>query len=122
MAYPLLFRIGQEQCRLSDLAAAFHTELSTLSRQVSGFVDLGLVTKEPSPHDRRAQVLVLTGAGHELLRSVRTMRDEWVDDLTAGWSEQERETFADLLGRFGDAVEQHAELRAAQSASERPAS
>jgi DNA-binding MarR family transcriptional regulator len=122
MAYPLLFRIGNEQCRLSDLAAAFHTELSTLSRQVSGFVDLGLVTKEPDPRDRRAQVLVLTADGHALLDSVRAMRDEWVDAMTADWSDAERETFATLLGRFGDSVEQQAELRAAQRASDLPTS
>ncbi len=107
LTYPLLFQIAREQCRISDLAAMFQSELSTVSRQVSSLVDLGLVSKEPDPRDRRAQVLALTEDGCALLRDIRALRDAWINALLADWTETDRELLASLLARFGDAVESH---------------
>ncbi len=104
--YPYLFRVHAAPCRVSDLATAFHAEISTVSRTVSQLVDLGLMSKGPDPRDGRAQVLTLTPEGAALIAQIRVMRDQWVDSLLADWSPQERDTFASLLGRFADAVEQ----------------
>ena len=60
--YPYLFRVHAAPCRVSDLATAFHAEISTVSRTVSQLVDLGLVTAEAGgepahPHLRIAHPL-----------------------------------------------------------------
>src|SRR5918993_1164591 len=63
MAYPLLFNLQAGPMRVSALAEAIHSDVSTVSRQVSTLVDLGFVTRGPDPDDRRAQALALTEAG-----------------------------------------------------------
>jgi len=105
MTYPLLFRIAHDSCCVSDLAAAFHSEISTVSRQVSGLVDLGLIERRPDPRDGRAHVLALTTDGAHLLGEIRRVRDALFDELLDDWSDADRTAFADLLGRFGDALE-----------------
>lgn len=109
MSVPLLFRVAHQPSRLSVLAQAFHADLSTVSRQVSQLVELGMLRKEPDPEDGRASVLVITDDGLELCNRMRHRRDRWIDQVLSDWSEADRATFANLLGRFADSVE-HADL------------
>jgi DNA-binding MarR family transcriptional regulator len=109
MSVPLLFRVAKEPSRLSTLAAAFHAELSTISRQVSHLVELGLLRREPDPSDGRASVLVITDEGIALCTRMRQRRDGWIDRLVADWPAEDRERLATLLARFADALE-HSDL------------
>src|ERR1700709_2706144 len=43
--------------RLSTLADAVHSDVSTVSRQVAQLVKLGLVVRQPDPSDGRASLL-----------------------------------------------------------------
>ena len=53
--------------RVSALAEVVHSDVSTVSRQVSTLVDLGFVIRGPDPDDGRAQALTLTDEGTALL-------------------------------------------------------
>lgn len=105
MSHPLLVSLWTRERRLSDLAEAVHLDTSTVSRQVSQFVALGLVRRSPDPHDGRAQLLALTDDGVELLCRLRTQRDEWLAEVLGDWSDDDKDRFATHLARFGDALE-----------------
>jgi DNA-binding MarR family transcriptional regulator len=90
--------------RLSGLAGRVGLDLSTVSRQATALEADGLASRQPDPTDRRAFLIDVTQAGHEVLGS---SRDRWhavLRDLLAGWEPTERAEFARLLGRFNDAL------------------
>ena len=78
MAYPLLFNLKVAPMRVSALAEVLHSDVSTVSRQVSTLVDLGFVVRGPDPDDGRAQALSLTDEGSALLTAIREDRDRWL--------------------------------------------
>lgn len=106
LAYPLLFNLNIEARRVSGLAECVHSDVSTVSRQVSTLVTHGLVAKVTDPEDGRAQVLTLTDAGSDLLRKVHEQRGEWFQTLLADWSDDEIAQFTAHLGRLADTVEE----------------
>jgi DNA-binding MarR family transcriptional regulator len=99
-------------CRAIDIAADFSLNRSTVSRQLAGLVELGLVTTEGeeapagTPEPRRGQVLALTSRGDELLaRSVDANRAALAERLES-WRDDEVDQLAASLHRlntaFGD--------------------
>ena len=102
MAYPLLFNLRAQPMRVSALAEAVHSDVSTVSRQVSTLVDLGFVRRGPDPDDRRAQALSLTDEGEALLVSIRDDRDRWLSGLLADWPREDVDSFARYLQQFAD--------------------
>ena len=67
-AYPVLFVIASAgSVRVSDIAGSLHSDVSTVSRQVSALAGHGLVAKEADPSDGRAQVASLTEEGRYVL-------------------------------------------------------
>ncbi|MGL4745345.1 MAG: MarR family winged helix-turn-helix transcriptional regulator [Phycicoccus sp.] len=105
LAYPLLFTLRRGPRRVSDLAVAVHSDVSTVSRQVRSLVDLDLVRRGPDPDDRRAQALTLTAGGEALVIRIREERDAWLTDLLHGWSPTDTRAFARLLARFATDLE-----------------
>ena len=102
---PILFTLAHEPNRVSALAELIHSDVSTLSRQVSHLVHIGLVEKIGDPDDRRAQLLSLSPQGREVIDEIVKRRGEWFEVLLKGWSEEDAATFLALLERFGDDVE-----------------
>jgi len=103
--YPVLFRLMQEPQRVSSLADCIHSDVSTVSRQVSHLVQHGLVEKIEDPRDGRAQVLSLTGEGRTLIEQVTRDRGSWFAVLLADWSDEDASTLLALMQRFADDVE-----------------
>lgn len=64
--------------RLFKLAADLGWEKSRLSHHVTRMADRGLVTKRPSPVDRRGAVVVVTAAGR---RAIEAAAPGHVDDV-----------------------------------------
>jgi DNA-binding MarR family transcriptional regulator len=86
--------------RASDLVARLGLDKSTVSRQLSTLVGLGLVDREADPGDGRAQVLRPSAEGSARLARIReARRARWESDL-AGWPVEDVATLAGLLGRF----------------------
>lgn len=97
--------------RASDLVARLGLDKSTVSRQISSLVELGLVDRAADPDDGRAQVLTPSAEGSaRLLRIRAARRARWASDL-AGWPADDVATLAVLLerlNRIGEAREAEA--------------
>jgi DNA-binding MarR family transcriptional regulator len=105
MAYPLLFNLKERPLRVSALADIVHSDVSTVSRQVSTLVDLGFVTRGPDPDDGRAQALSLTDEGSALLAAIREDRDRWLQGLLADWPDDDVASFSAHLRHFASDLE-----------------
>ena len=87
--YEVLVRLSEQserQQRMCDLAAELRLSPSGLTRRLDGLVRAGLVSREPSPDDRRVMLAVLTDAGYELLvraapHHVEGVRRHLIDQL-----------------------------------------
>ncbi|MGH3779641.1 MAG: MarR family winged helix-turn-helix transcriptional regulator [Pseudonocardiaceae bacterium] len=86
--------------RVTMLAAAVHSDPSTVSRQAAHLVDLRLLERRADPADGRASLLAITDAGTALLARARQRRDDRIAAITRSWQPAEREQFADLIDRF----------------------
>jgi len=86
--------------RVTALAAAVHSDPSTVSRQTAHLVSIGLVERRADPADGRASLLAITHAGAALLEHTQQRRDDRTAAIIASWRPDEREQFAELIDRF----------------------
>lgn len=115
-AYPALFVVaGAGTARISELAAALHNDVSTVSRQVSSLVTSGLLEKSADPNDGRAWVVSLTDAGHEALVRIQDGRAAWFQGLLRHWDGPATADFVTRLRELGDALDAHLRDRGAAS-------
>ncbi|MFJ2175534.1 MarR family winged helix-turn-helix transcriptional regulator [Streptomyces sp. NPDC087851] len=100
-AYLLLNRLDQEgPMGVKALAAGMGIDSSTVTRQVAPLVDTGLVKRTSHPEDGRAVVLQLSARGLAKLDEVRSSRRALMAQVTADWTEDERNSFTTLLTRL----------------------
>jgi DNA-binding MarR family transcriptional regulator len=104
-AYPVLFQLAAQARRVSALAECVHSDISTVSRQVSTLVGHGLLEKVSDPEDGRAQVVGLSAEGHELLTLIQQTRTDWFAELMGDWTDAEATAFAGYLERFTTTLE-----------------
>ncbi|MEV7087428.1 MarR family transcriptional regulator [Streptomyces sp. NPDC093085] len=103
-AYLLLNRLDQEgPMGVKALAAGMGIDSSTVTRQVAPLVDTGLVKRTSHPEDGRAVVLQLSARGLARLDEVRVSRRALMAQVTADWTEEERDSFTTLLTRLNGA-------------------
>jgi DNA-binding MarR family transcriptional regulator len=89
--YSVLVHLSEAEdhrLRMCDLAQALRLSPSGLTRRIDGLARQGLVTREPSPCDRRAMLAVLTDEGMRKLEAaapthVAAVRDSFIDHLDA---------------------------------------
>lgn len=93
-----LVRTGPQ--RLSALAEAVHSDVSTVSRQVTQLVRLGLVARQPDPGDGRASLLTATDLGTESYLAKRRRRNANLAGVLTGWTDADRGALVELLARF----------------------
>ena len=107
-AYGLLVLLDDAgPLRASELVSKLGLDKSTVSRQVSSLVHLGLVDRAADPDDGRAHVLSTSAEGHRRLSEIRdTRRARWESDL-AHWPSDDVATLAELLGRLNRIGEAH---------------
>ena len=82
----------------------------------------GLVRRAPHPSDRRAYAVQLTPAGKRQFRRMAATPEQWVIELLAGWSPQEKTQVQALLGHLKQhlaALDTAAPVKAARSARPR---
>ncbi|HEX3816082.1 MAG TPA: MarR family winged helix-turn-helix transcriptional regulator [Mycobacteriales bacterium] len=82
-----LSEAADHQLRLTDLAALMLWSKSRLSHHITRMQQRGLVTREESPTDARAAVVLLTDAGWAAIRAaapphLKSVRRNFVDLLT----------------------------------------
>lgn len=93
--------------RSSALAAAVHSDPSTVSRQIAGLVRDGLVERRADPEDGRASVLVPTEAGLRLLEEQRKRIGLALARVVRQWAPEDLDRFLDLLDKFVADHERH---------------
>lgn len=93
--------------RSSALAAAVHSDPSTVSRQIAALVRDGLVERRADPVDGRASVLVPTEAGIEVLEEQRRRLGLALARVVQQWAPEDVDKFLDLLDRFVADHERH---------------
>ena len=102
--------------RASALATSVHSDLSTVSRQVTTLVNRGLLERRADQLDGRACLLAVTDAGRAAIAEHEQGRQAFFDDVLTGWSTEEIRQFAQQLERFTAAYDRvHAALVGARA-------
>lgn len=90
-------------CRATDVAASFHLNRSTVSRQVAALFALDLVeyaADDASPG--RGRVLQMTEHGRAQLQASADVQREALQARLSGWSDGDIDKFAAMLSRFNE--------------------
>lgn len=95
--FRLLHLIQKGVGSVSDLARCQNVSQPTISRQVDGLVQKGLVTRQPDPNDRRVTHLELSERGVELLDHLEMRARRRVSEALATLSAEEKERVYDGL-------------------------
>jgi DNA-binding MarR family transcriptional regulator len=86
------------------LATELGLDASTAARQVAAMAKAGLVDRTVDPADRRRSVVTPTPDGLAAMEAVCTRRRAGTEQMLADWSEQDRQTVADLFARYNQAI------------------
>ena len=86
--------------RASALAHSVHSDLSTVSRQVTALVTARLLERRADPVDGRASLLVVTEAGQAVIAEHEHARAAFFAQVLSGWTPEELHRFAHLMERF----------------------
>jgi len=79
----------------------------------------GLVTREACPWDRRAFTVRLTFSGLKRFRQMAARHEQWVIELLAGLSRDEKETMINALGKVKTRINSTAPLAAKRQSGRR---
>lgn len=103
--FTVLVRLAELQpARASDVADNTGYDPSTVSRQVAELVELGYVARVRDTRDGRAVVLTVTPAGQASVDRVFRAWEEFLADLTADWSADDRDSFLRQLRRLSTSL------------------
>ena len=104
-SYLMLGHIAENgPLRASTMAEVFAIDKGAISRQIQHLVDLGLVTRTPDPADGRATLVAATEDAVRRMADVAEHRRKWLDEQLGDWSEEELRGFAEVLGRYNEAL------------------
>jgi len=92
--------------RVTELADLLGVDAPTVTRKIQQLEREGLVDRHPDPDDRRATQIHLTAAGKRTLDKVMKAKLSWLEGVLKNWDEEDLETFASLLGKFAEDLEQ----------------
>jgi MarR family 2-MHQ and catechol resistance regulon transcriptional repressor len=96
---------AQGPIRLSDIRSDMNISAANVSVLVDGLQRDGLVRRVANETDRRSTYVELTEDGKTLCASVVPKMAQAIADLCSEFSEPERASLTDLLGRFVRAAE-----------------
>ncbi|MFE9556770.1 MarR family winged helix-turn-helix transcriptional regulator [Streptomyces sp. NPDC006692] len=101
VTYPVLSALARTGPRsAADLAPDVGIDRSGVTRRASRLEAAGLISREPDPHDRRAQLLVLTERGRLAVAELRARLAAHITTSLSAWPPGEAEAFAHQLRRF----------------------
>ncbi|MBN1524533.1 MAG: MarR family transcriptional regulator [Spirochaetales bacterium] len=100
----LLFIKRNTSVSLSDISKAFPADTSSLSRTVDNLVKQGYITRSEKNEDRRSISLSLSEEGEKLAAQIEKNSLAFLMGVFAGIPEKDRETVADSLIIFADAL------------------
>lgn len=107
-ALPVLFSLmADSPLRVSALAERIHSDVSTVSRQISKLEGLGLIARTADPADGRASVIGMTARGRMVIQDEQRDHAAWISDLLSDWSEADLISFNDHLTRLNHSLGAH---------------
>lgn len=110
--YLLLSRIdGHGPLSISELSQNFRLDASTLQRQTTVAIREGLLERILDPQGSAARKFALTPHGQTRLREVRQYSVNSLEGIMAGWPDEDVRTFAELMHRFNESIEEYRERR-----------
>ena len=80
-----------------------------VQRIVNDLANEGLVTFQPNPHHRRAQLVVLTERGKEAFDAAMRLQTPWINRLSEGIRVADIETTHNVLGTIRKRLEANAD-------------
>lgn len=89
-----------EGMTLSELSRRMMVSNGNLTALVERLVAAGLIERQTSPSDRRAQVVRLSPAGAEAFARMAAEHEGWILQMTAGLTADESEQLMRLLARL----------------------
>lgn len=92
--------------RLSVLAAGLGIEKASVTPRVQQLEAAGLVQRSPDPTDGRASLLEISAEGSRVLGCLHDARRELLEDLLAGWPEQQYAEVASALTALAERLVQ----------------
>ena len=104
-SYPILFNLIAGPQRVSLLAEHVYSDVSTVSRQVTVLVALGLLEKVSDPQDGRACMVSLSTEGAALVEHLKAVRGEWFREVLSDWEPADAEAFGGYLQQFAVSFE-----------------
>jgi DNA-binding MarR family transcriptional regulator len=96
----LKYLVAMGPSRSSALAAAVHSDPSTISRQVAALVRDGLVERRADQEDGRASLLAATPAGTALLEEQRRRMGISLARVVRDWAPEDLDRFVELFEQF----------------------
>lgn len=88
--------------RQEDLSVWTGVDKGRVARTLAEMEEAGVVKRRVSPSCRREKQVALTEEGRRAAEQVHRLIEEWNEICYAGFTEEERETFARLLDRIVD--------------------
>jgi DNA-binding MarR family transcriptional regulator len=84
---------------LGELSQRMMVSNGNVTGLVDRLVEQGLLSRRPSPKDRRAQLVSLTAEGRRFFRAMARANGDWIADMLADLSSDEIETLMRLLAK-----------------------
>ena len=84
---------------LGELSQRMMVSNGNVTGLVDRLVEQGLISRRPSPQDRRAQLVSLTAEGRRFFRAMARANGDWIADILADLSGEEIETLMRLLAK-----------------------
>lgn len=101
----IIMEIGKRnETSLVDLAAVLGVDTSTLSRNINGMVNIGLVNREVNPEDRRYVSVTLTEQGRKVYQFINDECNSFYMKIFSYIPEDKHEQVMESFVLFADAM------------------
>jgi DNA-binding MarR family transcriptional regulator len=84
---------------LGELSQRMMVSNGNVTGLVDRLVEQGLITRRPSPTDRRAQIVSLTAEGRRFFRAMARTNAEWIGEIFAGLDAEDIASLMRLLAK-----------------------
>src|SRR5215211_4035932 len=97
----VLYEISHtENCSAKKIREKISVDEGYLSRILDTFRKKGLISKAPSPEDRRLHIIKLTEKGRKQFSSLNEHSNQLISEILDKLSEDESEEFVSMTGRI----------------------
>jgi DNA-binding MarR family transcriptional regulator len=89
-----------EECSAKKIRENIAIDEGYLSRIIDKFIKKGLITKTPSPEDKRLHIIILTKKGQEEFSRLNENQNRLISQITEKLSEQENAELVQMMERM----------------------